>query len=108
MIQTSRRSLLKGLISLVAAPAIVRAESIMPVSAPKLLIQEIVNPLPSGWGTLPVIDKLLHMPVNLMGLTAEAQDQVMKGTHPRYRLATPKPDGPGFFDVMDIIRREFS
>lgn len=33
MIKTSRRSLLTGLISLVAAPAIVRATSLMPVKA---------------------------------------------------------------------------
>ncbi len=33
MIQTSRRSLITGLISLIAAPAVVRAASLMPVKA---------------------------------------------------------------------------
>lgn len=36
MIKTSRRSLITGLISLVAAPAIVRVSSLMPVSAAAL------------------------------------------------------------------------
>lgn len=31
MIETSRRSLIKGLVSLIAAPAVVRASSLMPV-----------------------------------------------------------------------------
>jgi hypothetical protein len=37
MIETSRRSFITGLVSFVAAPAIVRAANIMPVRSPKVL-----------------------------------------------------------------------
>lgn len=41
MIEPSRRSLLTGLGALIAAPAIVRASSLMPVKAPPLIKGEI-------------------------------------------------------------------
>lgn len=50
MITTSRRSLIAGLASLIAAPAIARAGSLMPVSARNLGLQYVTFsevPLPS-------------------------------------------------------------
>jgi hypothetical protein len=44
MIETSRRGFITGLVSLVAAPAIVRVASIMPVKAePKLTIEQLLK-----------------------------------------------------------------
>jgi hypothetical protein len=45
MIQTSRRSLITGLVSFLAAPAVVRAASLMPVKA--LPVES--NMVQSGW-----------------------------------------------------------
>ena len=44
VIETSRRSLITGLISLIAAPAIVRASSLMPVKG--IPVEELKNPRP--------------------------------------------------------------
>jgi hypothetical protein len=43
MLDLNRRSLITGLISLVAAPAIVRAINIMPVRSPKVEVLSLLN-----------------------------------------------------------------
>lgn len=49
MIETSRRGLLLGLGALVAAPAIVRATSIMPVKAMPTAIEFLTDQAPPQW-----------------------------------------------------------
>lgn len=44
-----RRSLLTGLAALIAAPAVVRAESLMPVRAPKLIVPEPLIVTAARW-----------------------------------------------------------
>ena len=52
MIQTSRRSLITGLVSFLAAPAVVRAASLMPVKA--LTLEEIQQVI-----LQPMVDNLI-------------------------------------------------
>lgn len=49
MIKPSRRTLITGLVSLVAAPAVVRAASLMPVRAPLKLGKVVRIRYPADW-----------------------------------------------------------
>lgn len=71
----SRRGLLTGLISVLAAPAIVRASSLMPIRAPKLIVAESE------------IDLVLGSGVVLMWMTESVARVVAAGLHPRYAPA---------------------
>lgn len=76
-----RRSFLTGLVSVLAAPAIVRAESLMPVKA--LLIPPRDLFIRKG-----VIDRLTGLPVNLL-IKQSDYDLVLAGTHMRYSKMFP-------------------
>lgn len=60
MIETSRRSLITGLISLIAAPAIIRATSIMPV---KTLLLE-----PNAYSENAILEKLPELFIKTVGM----------------------------------------
>ncbi len=64
-----RRSLITGLISFVAAPAIVRATSLMPVKtfdADEL--SEIVGHIAANAGIMQPVQKMVHLPLEAIKL----------------------------------------
>jgi hypothetical protein len=105
MIELSRRIVLAGLASsVIAAPAVVRAASLMPISAAKLI------PPPPIDLFLPryVIDRFTRMPANIC-MTNETWAAVISGEHQRYRKAfVEAPPSPGFFEMMKSINGEYS
>lgn len=63
MIDTSRRSLITGLISLVAAPAIVRATSLMPVKSMNETVWDYAIDFASPNGDWTAVCKYVYDPI---------------------------------------------
>ena len=74
----SRRSLITGLVSLVAAPAIVRVSSIMPVKSekPELIVQfRTINNPGAGYTSAPTISMRTMRDMFMPGLRAERYER---------------------------------
>lgn len=81
----SRRGVLSGLVSALAAPAIVRATSLMPIRVPKLIIPDYHVDLYDTYGAF---DRLLGLPM-VIWMTRSDADLMAAGLHPRYTPVRP-------------------
>lgn len=89
----SRRSFFTGLGLMVAAPAIVRAESLMPIRAPKLIL-----PSPQPPFALPRLFRITYIDISRdLRITAEAEAD--DGARRMFEV----PSNIGGLDIGDLV-----